>query len=179
MDTTHANRPWGAIDKFLHWATALAVLAAFVLGPEGHDRGTVQDLGQQWHQLLGLVVAGLSVLRLGWRATHPHPMGAGGGLTDRIAHWTQRAFYLLLLLVPASAVAALWLGGHGIQLPGGLVLSPMVAAAQRLGHVAGEVHETLADVLIALAGLHAAAAIVWHQLVLGDGVLRGMLPGRR
>lgn len=179
MDTAHTSRPWGAIDKFLHWATAVAVLAAFVLGPEGHDRGRVQDLGQQWHQLLGLLVAGLSVLRLGWRAAHPRSMGEGGGLTDRIARWTQRAFYLLLLLVPASAIASLWLGGHAIQLPGGLALAPPLAPAPGLGHLAGEVHETIADVLIALAGLHAAAAIVWHHLVLGDGVLRGMLPGRR
>jgi len=38
-----------------------------------------------------------------------------------------------------------------------------------------KVHEYLADTLVALAGLHAAAALM-HHWILGDGTLARMLP---
>ena len=41
-----------------------------------------------------------------------------------------------------------------------------------------ELHEFAGNLILILAGLHAAAAI-FHHLVLKDGVLMAMLPGRK
>jgi cytochrome b561 len=54
---------------------------------------------------------------------------------------------------------------------------PGVASSDRdLGHQIEDFHGTVGWIILAVAGLHASAALI-HQYLWHDGVLRRMLPG--
>lgn len=183
--TTPARTHYDPLSRALHWLTAIAVVVAFVLGPEhfgrlmrgGLDPATRSDI--VWHESLGVLVFGLTLVRLLWVAVRPAaPAFAMAGWMHAAAKLTHLALWALLLAVPLTALLALGGEGHPLTLLGGVRINEMPwIAASAIAHLAdwGEVHGLLGDVLINLSGLHAVAA-VYHHVVLKDGVLRAMLP---
>jgi cytochrome b561 len=175
-----AVRRHGAVAQALHWVTALLVLIAFVYGPGGSEQrvyATAQDFDRQLHETIGLCVFFLSMLRIGWRLFDRQP-DAGQG-----PHWmivTARAvhalLYALLFIVPLTAIAGAWLEGHPLTWLGGEI-GPWIPPSHDFGTRIAELHGWLGDIILWLAGLHAAAAL-YHHYVLKDGVLRSMMPGR-
>lgn len=186
MTTTRAH--YDALSRGFHWLTAIAVIAAFILGPEhfgremrdGLDPATRLDIVV--HESLGMLVMALTLLRLLWVAVRPakpnFDMPAWVRITSKATHGI---LWLLLLAVPVSALLTLGSEGHPLTLLGGIRVNEMPFIAQSaIADMAdwGEVHETLGNVIIWLSGLHAVAAIV-HHFVMKDGVLLSMLPPRR
>ena len=185
MDRPAATR-YDALSQLLHWITAIAVVVAFVLGPErfgrlmrdGLDPATRLDIVV--HESLGVLVFVLTLLRLVWVALRPAaPRFEMARWMHALARAGHGVLWLLLLALPVTAILALGGEGHPLTLLGGLRIDKMPAIAESA--VAGwadwgEVHGFLGDLMIWLAGLHAVAAIV-HHVVLKDGVLRAMLPG--
>lgn len=186
--TTSATTHYDPLSRALHWLTAVAVIAAFILGPEhfgrqmhdGLDPATRSDI--VWHETLGVSVMVMTLLRLVWVALRsPIPQFEMPSWMHITAKATQGVLWLLLLALPITAMLALASEGHPLTLLGGIRVNDMPFIAQSpLASLAdwGEVHGTLGDVLVWLSGLHAAAAI-YHHRVLKDGVLRSMLPARR
>ena len=85
--------------------------------------------------------------------------------------------YFLLLIVPLLGWAAASARGWRVTLFPGLALPALLPRGSKSGFLAGDVHSFLAYTLLAIVGLHIAAAL-YHRLVLHDGVLARMLPGR-
>ena len=178
---------YDAFSRALHWLTAIAVIAAFVLGPEHFGRELRQGLdpATRWdivtHESLGMLVAALTLLRLLWLAVRPTPPRFDSPRWMQIiAKTTQGFLWLLLLAVPATALLAMGSEGHPLTLLGGIRVDEMPLIAQStLVDLAdwGEVHGLLGDVILWLSGLHAVAAI-YHHVLLKDGVLRSMLRPR-
>jgi len=179
---------YDALSRAFHWLTALAVLIAFVLGPEhfgrlmrqGLDPGTRSDI--VWHETLGLFVFAMTVARLVWATMRPAPPRAEKpGWTSVAAKSAHVALLALLLLLPATALLALGSEGHPLTVFGGIRVDdiPLIreSAVAKLADW-GDVHKFLGDAVMWLAGLHAAAALV-HHWWLKDGVLMSMLPRRR
>jgi cytochrome b561 len=175
----HGTR-YGGVAQAFHWITAILVLVAFLYGPGGSEQrvySTARDFDRQLHETLGLCVLILSALRLTWRAFDRHPdpepvprwMGFG-------AKAVQVLLYLLLFIVPLTAISGAWLEGHPLTWLGGEI-GPWLPKSHDLGTTIAEVHGWLGDVILWVAGLHAVAAL-YHHFVLKDGVLRSMLPGR-
>ena len=171
------------LSRAFHWLTAAAVLAAFVLGPEhfGRQMHDGLDPATRWdivtHESLGVLVFVLTLLRLVWVALRPaRPRFEMAGWMSAVSHLVHGLLWLLMLAVPVTAMLALGSEGHPLTLLGGLRVNEMPFIAQSaLAPMAdwGEVHGLLGDIILNLAGLHAAAAI-YHHLVLKDGVLRAM-----
>lgn len=173
------------LSKAFHWLTAIAVVAAFTLGPgnfgelmkQGIDPGTRIDI--VWHESLGLLIFTLTLLRLIWVTLRP------AAPKFRMAIWmrwlsklTHFALWALLFALPLSAVVALGSEGHPLTLLGGFRITEISFIANaRLADLVdwGEVHKILGDVIMWLAGIHAFAAI-YHHIFLKDGVLNSMLP---
>ena len=65
-----------------------------------------------------------------------------------------------------------------MRCPGLFTLPSLVDIDEDLGDLASELHETGAYLLLALIGLHVAAAL-HHHFILKDQTLRSMLPGLR
>ena len=187
MPTTTSSSHYDAFSRVLHWLTAIAVIAAFILGPEHFGRELRQGLdpATRWdivaHESLGMMVAALTLLRLLWLAVRPTPPRFDMPRWMHItAKATQGLLWLLLLAVPASAMLALGSEGHPLTLLGGIRINEMpVIANSPLADLTdwGEVHGVLGDMILWLSGLHAVAAIL-HHVLLKDGVLRSMLRPR-
>ncbi|MEY4753345.1 MAG: hypothetical protein RJA44_1020 [Pseudomonadota bacterium] len=187
MSSSSSTR-YDPLSRAFHWLTAIAVAVAFVLGPEhfgrlmhqGLDPATRSDI--VWHETLGVFVFGLTLLRLIWVARRPAaPQFEMAGWMHLAAKLAHLALWALMLVVPVTAMLALGSEGHPLTLLGGLRLDQMpLIANSRLAGLAdwGDVHGFLGDAIIAIAGLHAAAAI-YHHAILKDGVLASMLPHGR
>lgn len=182
QNTTH----YDALSRAFHWVPAIVVTIAFILGPGGFGRlmhngidpSTRSDI--VWHETLGLVVFGLTVLRLLWVAFRPAaPQIAMAGWMHLASKGAHLAFWVMML-VPLSALVALGTEGHPLTLFGGLRVDQMpIIANSGLANLTdwGDVHGFLGDAIIWLAGLHAVAEI-YHHVILKDGVLKIMLPRR-
>lgn len=170
---------YSRFTQALHWLTALLVLIAFVYGPGGSEArvyAAEHDAARQLHETLGLAVFALTSVRLLWRIAEHRPEAPPVARWMAIAAgWVRAALWLLLFLVPLSAVAGAWLEGHPLTLLGGAQVGPWLAERHTLGQIISEGHALLGDALLWIAGLHALAAL-YHQFVLRDGVLASMLP---
>jgi cytochrome b561 len=174
-------------SMLLHWLAAVAVVASFVLGPgdfgrlvdSGRDPGTRADIVA--HESIGIIVFLLTAARLIWTAVRPAPPASvGSGWQLAVARVVRVSLWVLLLATPATALLTLAGEGQPLTLLGDMrlqvipVLSQWPLAKQ---FDWGEIHTTLGDAIIWLAGLHAAAALV-HHFFWHDHVLKSMLPRR-
>jgi cytochrome b561 len=166
----------------LHWTTLLLVVGLFAtawmrVAVEG---GEASALLLATHRSIGTALWAITLARLLWRrtaATVP-PLPQALPRAQRLAaRATEAALYLLLVLQPLTGFAHSLLRGKPFDLL--LVTVPALTARhRRLSHALLNLHESGAWLLLMLIALHAAAAC-FHHLVLGDGVLRSILPRRR
>lgn len=170
-----------APTQVLHWLTAIVVLAAFIYGPGGSEErvyATARDFERQLHESLGLAVLALVVIRVLWRALDKRPEPPPMARWMRIAaSAVQATLYVLLFAVPLTAISGAWLEGHALTLLWGIEVPPAFATSHEAGATIAEIHTWLGDIIIWLAGAHAAAGLI-HHYVLKDDVLRSMLPRR-
>ena len=172
------NQKYHSLTKIIHWLTGLCVIIAFVLGPEDVDEldNPSLDLGLQTHQTLGLAVFGLTVLRLLWTLFSQRPLAVPMAAWMRtISKVLQGSLYLLLIAVPLTAILGTWLEGNVLSLLDNVTITSPLSTSENLGEFLLELHPTLADTLLILAGIHAAAAL-FHHFILKDLVLATMLP---
>jgi cytochrome b561 len=178
-DSSAISLKYGSVAQALHWATAIAVLAAFILGPGGSEQHIYAVSGnsdRQLHETLGLCVFALSVLRIVWRTFDQHPQPPQlAPLMVIASKAVQVTLYSLLFAVPLTAIFGAWFEGHPLTLIAGLQIHAPFGIARNTGAVISNVHTWLGDAILWLAGLHALAAIC-HHVFLKDGVLSAMLP---
>ena len=172
-----ASDRYDPIAQGFHWLIAILVLIAFIIGPGGSEQrvyGAANAGSLLWHEGLGSTVLALTVLRLLWRLSHTPPA------EPPMPAWMKTAaahhgLYLLLFMTPLSAVGGAWLEGHDVSAFGVFTLRPPFATSHAIGASIASIHGLLGDAILWLAGLHAAAAL-FHEFVLRDGLLRSMLP---
>ena len=172
------NHKYHPLSQIIHWLTAILVVIAFVLGPEDVDEldNPSLDLGLQTHETLGLAVFGLTVLRLLWTLFSQRPLAVPMAAWMRtISKVLQGSLYLLLIAVPLTAILGTWLEGNVLSLLDNVTITSPLSTSENLGEFLLELHPTLADSLLILAGIHAAAAL-FHHFILKDLVLATMLP---
>jgi cytochrome b561 len=168
--------------RAIHWATVLCVLFAYgVTYAEAlFARGTPERAMVWWlHISVGLLVLAFTLARVGLHGVVrlPPPSPAVTGLTALAAKGAHIALYLLLLAVPLVGIWLAFLRGTDVSFFGLFSIPSPVAVDRAAAGNVKEVHEWLANGLLAVAALHAAAAL-WHHFVRRDDVLTRMLPGR-
>lgn len=128
------------------------------------------------HQSIGLTLFALLVFRFIWKLINPTPKHEGlTKLEDKgssLLHW---GFYALLLSVMVVGYFIFTLDGRVIHYFA-LFDIPSVYTQKGLEELAGTLHWILAYLTIALAALHAGAAL-WHHFVKRDRVLISMVKG--
>ena len=164
----------------LHWLLAAGLLGMIGMGlymtslPFSPARLKLYN----WHKWAGVVILGLSVVRLLWRLTHRPPVDvAMAPWQRRAAHLTHLAMYALFFAVPLMGWAYSSAAGFPIVLFGVLPLPDFVAADRELAEAIKPFHAWLAWTLLGLIALHVAAAMK-HQLLDRDGLLQRMAPAR-
>lgn len=156
---------YGIVSRLLHWLMAAAIFAMFGLGAwmvELDYYNPYYKAAPDLHRSVGVLLLVALGARLVWRLVNVRPDDSCLAPIERkaslVVHW---AFYPLL--------AALMISGYLISTPDGrpidvfgLFLVPSLVQSKGLEDVAGEVHEWLAYLTIALATVHAAAALKHH-----------------
>ena len=179
-----ANDPAPA-DRFdhvsmtFHWATLLLIAAVFATAwaRQSASDGDSAEALLTLHRSIGGALWIGTLARLIWKQSKghsPHLPHTLSRIQRFMARSTQYALYILLLLQPATGFAQSIARGKPFELLGGMIPA-MMARDKLLVHLAHDVHETTAWVLLGLIGLHALAALA-HHFILRDGVLRSMLP---
>ena len=171
---------YSPVAKFLHWLVVALIAAQLAFGwlMPGARRATPPDLLNNWHMSFGIIVLAVIVLRFAWRAVVGPPAPEPGPRWQiAAAEATHLILYALVFAIVlsgwANAVAHNWT----ITLFWTVTLPAVLPAAAGWVRALGELHATIVWVLLGVVGLHGAAAL-GHHFILGDNVLRRMLPGR-
>ena len=182
INNTNSNVRYTAPAIALHWLMAWLIIAVYFLGlsidalPVGPDR--IQVVG--WHKWLGVTIAFLWGFRVLWRAGHRPPAlpASSPAWQNAASHLVHVALYLLMIAIPVSGWLMSSAKGYTTNFFGLFDLPNLLMKDKELGHTLKEVHEVLANSLMALVGLHIAAALK-HQLIDKDNLLGRMRPARK
>ncbi len=170
---------WGGVSQTLHWLIVVLIIVMGYLGL------TMVDLPISPHKIatyalhksIGLTLLALVVLRLLWRLYAGAPaevpgISRGQHLAATSMHW---ALYALLLATPISGWVVNSAAGFPLQWFGMINLPALVARDHDLHERMASIHEWLFWTMVALATLHALAAI-YHHFFQRDATLARMLP---
>lgn len=171
---------YGAIALSLHWLTAGLVLIAWASGTfdDVLPKGAARAMGLFVHISVGLAILLVLALRLLWRLGDPPPAPEPtmlGKWLDRAGHFAHYALYALMIAALVAGIVLQFGRGNALPVFGLFEIASPWPADRAFARSVKEVHETLANGLVILAGLHAAAAL-FHHWLLGDRTLVRMLP---
>jgi cytochrome b561 len=170
---------YGVLAIALHWLVALVVIGLFILGvwmtgltyyDEWYRRAP--DI----HKSIGILLFFVMLARVVWRASNVQPDDEPGisRLQRRLAHGAHRFLYALLFALMISGYFISTADGKPIQVFGLFAVPATVSDIPNQEDIAGAVHWYLALTLIAIVGLHAAAAVK-HHFIDRDRTLKKML----
>lgn len=154
---------YSGLQIALHWATVVLIGANWLVS-EGMEEaldarlegeGIAGGFVPGFHVWVGTAVLALVALRLIARLVAGAPGAAGEGLAARLASAVHWGLYALMAAVPALGMTAWYLGIDE----------------------AADLHVLVMNGMMILALAHAAVALV-HQVILRDGLMARMLPGR-
>lgn len=173
---------WGAVQKTLHWAIALAVVALAVLGwvmtelPPGRRAFELYAL----HKSIGLTLLALVLARIAWRLAQPRPAWPATmpAWERRIAAVVHVGLYATLVAMATSGWVLHSASGLPLRWFGLARVPPIAPRGDELKLFAADVHYALFWLLALLVAAHVAGALK-HHYVDRDDVLRSMLPRRR
>lgn len=186
MQIFNSPTRYGAVAQLFHWLAVGLVIVAWVLGvsddllPKGPARAT----GLYIHIAAGLLVIVLTIVRLLWRGADPSPAAEKTEFGERsFAVWMDLGgklahvgLYVLLVAVPLVGIALQFARGDALPVFGLFDIASPWPADRAFARSLKGIHELLAHGLLALAGMHAAAALIHHWLF-RDRTLTRMLPG--
>ena len=175
VDTSVGWR-YAAPAVLLHWL--LAVMIASLLGIGWYMMAIEDDPGSDWyfdiHKSFGIIVFGLVLLRIVWRATH-RPVPLPTTLPNwqvRLSLVTEWALYVCMLLMPVIGFLGAWFSKSGVAFFG-IRLPSWAGPNHDTAELFFGLHSALAWVLVALIALHAIGGLK-HLLIDKDGVFQRM-----
>jgi cytochrome b561 len=177
----NTSRSWGAPAKALHWTIAGLVLIQVVLGLMAVTWSlspTKLDLFVL-HKSTGMLILGLVLVRLAWRAANIIPLAASGtsALEQFAAKLCHFLLYLVLMLMPISGWIINSAAGIPLRMFWQIPLPAIVGPDKAVADAAGRVHLALFVLLLILLVIHIGAAF-WHHFARRDTILTRMLPGQ-
>ena len=173
----------------LHWVIALMIIGqlatGIIMGYKLVDKSILFPM-YQFHKSLGLTVLVLSVIRLLWRLTHKAPPLPGHmPLWEKFAaKATHYVFYFFMLAIPFTGWLIVSSSSFGFptmwfnlfewpHIPGIATLADQ--PKEQVNEISETLHIYMAYALLALLGLHIAAALK-HHFIDKDEVLHHMIP---
>ncbi len=170
---------YGKFAIFMHWLMVLLIFTMFGLGwymvelPENSPERT-------WffalHKSIGLTLALLALIRLGWRLSHKPP-----ALPETIAPWKRRLanlthnfLYVLMFVQPASGYISSSFSGFKTRF-WGIPLPHWGWKDQVLNELFTDIHVASSIALLCLIILHISGTL-YHLYNSQDFVMKRILP---
>jgi superoxide oxidase len=169
------------VIQTVHWLTLCLIAAIYTAAWVAHSglAGEAYLPVMQLHRSFGVSVFALTIFRLAWRRRAqipalPEDLAPIQKLAARV---NEALLYLLLLAQPVLGVLQTNARGQRVDLFFLGELPAVIGADRPFARQLHDLHALVANVLLALIGLHAGAAL-FHHLIRRDGVLDAMLPRR-
>jgi cytochrome b561 len=166
-------------SRLLHWLMAALLLTMLFIGV-----AMVTSLANYHrliaiHRPLGIAILLLAILRLINRQLKPLPpfLDTMSQRERWIATASERLLYTLMFALPLVGWAMLSAARYPIVLVGALHLPPILPHSPTLYAFLRKGHTILAYLLFFTFMAH-LSAVLFHTLVLGDGLLSRMVPWR-
>lgn len=180
---TTAPVPSGRFDllaRVLHWLMVVLVVAALLLGVSMVRSPDKYETLLALHKSVGIGVLVLGVLRIANRLLRrgPGPLATLGPVERVFAVGSEILMYGLFLAQPVLGWVLASAAGMEVRVLDLVTLPALVDPNPELYTDLRDLHTVLAYVLLAVFTAH-VCAIVFHALVLRDGLLDRMLFGRR
>lgn len=178
IDTAVPTRKpaYNLLARVLHWLMAVLIIAMLFLGAA--MIGTMGNYGVllSIHRTVGLAILVLALVRVANRLLRRGPApGADLSCGERLAAVTSEAvLYVLFLLQPLVGWALVSSSGIPVRIAGDVYLPAIAPENAHLYARLHFAHTWLAYALLALFTAH-MCAVLWHAVVLRDGLLRRML----
>lgn len=184
MRLTNTTLTYGLIHQLFHWATAVLIIALFVIAKymTGLSTASAAEIADKvwWyslHKTVGVTLFAVALGRIIWAVIQPHPKLLNDGLeafAARTVHWL---LYGSIVAMPVLG----WLhhaaaeGYAPIWWPFSQNL-PFVPNDTALSAFFGNAHHNMGFVLAGSIFLHVAGAIK-HAVIDKDATLQRMVPG--
>jgi cytochrome b561 len=179
MTVRNTPHRWGVIAQLLHWLIALLVVVQVTLAMMADDLpvGMKKLTLLARHKSVGITILVLAAFRLGWRWANPTPNlpATLKPYEVSLARASHALLYVLLFAVPLTGWTMSSARGFPVSWFGFFTLPDLVPKSKPLYDALVTTHTALAWTLVALAALHAGAALKHHFIHKND-VLRRMLP---
>jgi len=165
--------------RALHWLLAVLLLAMLFIGVSMVS--SLRDYHRllALHRPLGVAILLLAVVRLvNRKLSRLPPFPATMSAKERrVASFSEWLLYGLMIGLPLIGWGMLSAGSYPIVLFGSLRLPPILPASPALYSALRHAHTALAYLLFATVLAH-LSGVLFHTLVLRDGLVRRMAPGR-
>lgn len=167
MALQNTQEAYGWLARLLHWGMAVAIIAMFGLGlwmVTLDYYSPYYKSAPDLHKSIGIILLGFLGIRFVWRLINIEPETNDLSRLERSAgRAAHLLFYPLLLALMISGYLISTADGRAIDVFG-LFSIPSLIQAKGLEDSAGAMHEWLAYATIALAAVHALAALKHHFL---------------
>ncbi len=159
-----------------HWISAGLVLCLWIIGQciDFFPKGMPRISARSAHMSFGAILAILLVARIAWRWRGGAKLPPSDpGVKGKLAVGAHYLLYVLLIATVLMGMTSVWVRGDTFF---NLFTVPAFDPGNKaLAEDVVDLHGTIANTLLILAGLHAAVALA-HHWILKDGVLRRMSP---
>jgi len=176
--TMKANT-YDTVSQIFHWLTVLLVSVMLVTG-FGRDlfSFSMHDAIGNFHKSMGLLILGLTLLRVLWRGVKDAPPLDMPRPQKLAAHAVHSFIYAMLIVLPLTGWAMVSYFGKPLSFFGLFDVFPFGDKNRMEAVTAKEIHEFLAFTLSGLLSLHILAAL-YHHFVRKDGTINRMIPNRK
>ncbi len=183
MGLKNTKDTFGSVAKSFHWLSAFLVISLLFLGFFMGDipKSTAwHKIAKNWHQLLGLFLLILVVLRSLWSLINikPQSVGKPSKLELFLIKLTHTILYIFMFIIPVSGWIMSSAKGKLVKLPtlaGYHFAMPGIPLDINLAKLAHQLHEIFAWILVVLITLHVLAALK-HHFIDKDNILKRILP---
>ncbi len=167
---------YNATSRIIHWFSAIIILGMFALGfwmMELTYYSSWYQTAPYWHKSVGLLLAGLTLFRLIWKAITATPKIEGKPYEIKAAKAVHHIMYLLFIVIFVSGYLISTSDGRGIEVFNWFTVPSAGELFPNQSDLAGQIHYYTTYALIGLALIHALAALK-HHFIDKDNTLRKM-----
>ncbi len=163
-------------SRALHWLMAACVLTMLFVGAGMVVSMSCYHFLLSVHRPLGIAILVLVIIRfINRQLKSPPPWLDTMSAPERvIATWSERLLYALMFAMPLVGWGMLSAARYPIELTSALHLPPILPHSVQLYTVLRKAHTVLAYLLFVTFLAH-LGGVLFHSLVVRDGLLRRML----
>jgi cytochrome b561 len=179
----NTNTNYGYVSIFFHWLSALCVFGLFALGYYMVDLTYYHEwykTAPELHKSIGILFFFLMIFRIVWRFKQisPDHLPSHSLLEQKAGKIIHTLLYWLIFTIMITGYFISTADGRGIEVFELFVVPALGSIIENQEDVAGLIHKWLAYLLIALAILHALAALK-HHFIDKDNTLNRIIGKRQ